>query len=204
MHPHRPILTTCAVALALCLSPAHADEHAATIASADASTADTLLGHQLRRLHASEVVDLHQRYAGQPLLIVNTASHCGYTKQFKGLEALHQRFRERGLKVLGFSSNDFDQEADEEAKAAQVCFVNFGVSFDMYAPIHVRGDAAHPLFRELARQAEAPRWNFHKYVLGRDGRVIASFPSRTEPDAAEVIAAIETALASPAAGSLQR
>lgn len=184
------------VALTLCLPPAFADEGAAP-QNATATAAATLLDHQLRRLHASEVVDLRERYAGQPLLIVNTASHCGYTRQFKGLEALYQRYRERGLKVLGFSSNDFDQEADEEAKAAKVCYENFGVSFDMYAPIHVRGEEAHPLFRELARQSDAPRWNFHKYVLDREGKVIASFPSRTEPDAPPLIAAIEAALALP-------
>ncbi|MBD5802093.1 Hydroperoxy fatty acid reductase gpx1 [Azoarcus sp. Aa7] len=152
------------------------------------------LDHTLRRLHSEEVVNLRQRYGGKPLLIVNTASHCGYTGQFKALEALHRQYKERGLKVVGFASNDFRQEAANEAEAAQVCFVNYGVSFDMFAPIGVSGDGAHAVFRELARQSGAPRWNFHKYVVDRNGKVIASFPSRVEPDSREVREAIERAL----------
>lgn len=162
----------------------------AQLAAADENA---LLGHELRRLHSSEMVNL-ETYAGQPLLIVNTASHCGYTKQFGGLEAVHKKYEERGLKVLGFSSNDFNQEADEE-KAAEVCFVNFGVTFDMFATVPVRGKNAHPLFKELARQSgQAPRWNFHKYVVDRDGRVVAAFPSSVRPDSSGVEAAIERVL----------
>ena len=153
-----------------------------------------LFHHQLRRLHSGETVDLAKQFDGQPVLIVNTASHCGFTGQFKGLEALHQAYKDKGLKVAGFSSDDFQQEADSEAKAAEVCFVNFGVSFDMFAPIHVRGPEAHPLFRELARQSEAPRWNFHKYVIDRNGKVVAAFPSRVAPDAEELRKAIEKVL----------
>jgi len=137
----------------------------------------SLFDHQLRRLHSGETVDLAQRFAGQPVLLVNTASHCGFTSQFKELEAIHQRYKDRGLKVVGFSSNDFDQEAESEEKAAEVCFLNFGVSFG-----------------ELARQAEEPRWNFHKYVIDRNGKVVASFPSRVRPDAQDVIRAIEKVL----------
>mgnify|MGYP001209335409 FL=1 len=159
-----------------------------------ATAAQAMFDHDLRRLHSDEVVRLASRYAGHPVLVVNTASHCGYTGQFKGLEALHQRYKDKGLKVAGFSSDDFKQEADDEAKAAEVCFLNYGVTFDMYAPIHVRGPQAHPLFRELARQSAEPRWNFHKYVIGRDGRVVAAFPSRVEPDAPELREAIEKAL----------
>jgi glutathione peroxidase len=119
---------------------------------------NALLGHELRRLHSPEVVRL-DRYAGQPLLIVNTASHCGFTRQFKGLEAVHQQYADKGLKVLGFSSDDFNQEAKDEAKAAEVCFVNFGVTFDMFATIPVKGEGAHPLFRELARQSSTSTWS---------------------------------------------
>lgn len=135
------VLSACALALAIALgsAPAFAQSAAASIATTDAA-ASGVLDHSFRRLHADEIVNLRARYRGAPLLIVNTASHCGYTRQFKGLEAVYQRYREHGLKVLGFSSNDFDQEADTEAKAAKVCFENFGVSFDMFAPIHVRGD----------------------------------------------------------------
>lgn len=159
-----------------------------------ATAADALLGHEMRRLHSSESVNLEQ-YAGQPLLIVNTASHCGFTRQFEGLEALHKQYAPKGLKVLGFSSDDFKQEAKDEAKAAEVCFVNFGVTFDMFATIPVKGSGAHPLFRELARQSgEQPKWNFHKYVVDRSGRVVAVFPSAVEPDSRELREAIERVL----------
>jgi len=153
-----------------------------------------LYDHDLRRLHSEEVVNLRQRLAGHPLLVVNTASHCGFTGQFKGLEAVYRRYRDGGLRVVGFPSDDFRQEAADEGAAAKVCFVNYGVTFDMFAPIHVRGPDAHPVFRELARQAQAPRWNFHKYVIDRTGRVVATFPSQVEPDSAEVRAAIEGVL----------
>ena len=167
---------------------------AVVVTSLPAAGDDALLGHELRRLHSPETVKL-DRYAGQPLLIVNTASHCGFTRQFEGLETVHKEYAERGLRVLGFSSDDFNQEAKDEAKAAEVCFVNFGVTFDMFATIPVRGEGAHPLFRELARQSgEPPQWNFHKYVVDRSGRVVAAFPSRVEPGAQELRVAIEGVL----------
>ncbi|MCV2217883.1 glutathione peroxidase [Thauera sp. Sel9] len=173
--------------------------HAPALAQAPAAVQQTpsqapLFDHQLRRLHSEETVDLAQRFGGQPVLVVNTASHCGFTGQFEGLEALHQQYKDKGLKLAGFSSDDFKQEAKDEAEAAEVCFVNFGVSFDMFAPIHVRGPNAHPLFREIARQSEAPRWNFHKYLIDRNGKVVAAFPSRVTPDAPELRKAIEKVL----------
>jgi len=153
-----------------------------------------LLDQQMRPLGKQETVNLCERYAGHPLLIVNTASHCGFTAQFKGLEALYQQYRERGLRVAGFSSDDFRQEADSEAEAAKVCYVNYGVTFDMYASVHVRGDEAAPLFRDLARQSEAPRWNFYKYLVDREGKVVASFSSMTGPDDGKLREAIEKTL----------
>ncbi len=156
---------------------------------------DALLGYQMKRLHSSEVVDLQVPYRGRPLLFINTASHCGFTPQFEGLEALHQRYREQGLMVAGFPSDSFRQEADDEAETAEVCFRNFGVTFDMYTPIPVTGDAAHPLFKELARQSQAPRWNFYKYLIDRDGNVVAVFPNTTRPDDPALISAIEELLA---------
>ena len=118
-----------------------------------------LLDQQMRPLGKQEAVSLCERYAGQPLLIVNTASHCGYTRQFKGLEALNQEFRARGLRVAGFSSDDFRQEAADEAEAAKVCYVNYGVTFDMYAQGHVRGEGAPPPSREPRRQRGGPGGN---------------------------------------------
>lgn len=178
----KSILSACLLVSALAGS--------ASVAAADPA----LLDYEMRRLHSDEVVNLAERYGGAPLLIINTASHCGFTRQFEGLEAVHKQYADRGLKVLGFSSDDFNQEAGNEADAADVCFVNYGVTFDMYAQIHVRGESAHPLFRELANQSTAPRWNFHKYVVDRDGRVVAHFPSRTEPDEASLHEAIESVL----------
>jgi len=163
-------------------------------AAARADDCPELLRHQMRRLNAETSVDLCQRYRGKPLLIVNTASHCGFTPQFKELEALHQRYKEQGLAVLGFPSDDFRQEARDEASTAEVCYINYGVSFDMFAPIGVRGDGAHPLFRALAAQAEAPRWNFHKFVVDRHGQVVAAFPSKVKPSDPALVEAVETAL----------
>lgn len=185
--------------LVLLASPATAVSTAAVSTGASSATASTngearLLDHELRRLHSSEVVDLQERLGGAPLLLVNTASRCGFTGQFEGLEALHQRYHERGLRVAGFSSNDFNQEIDEEG-AAEVCFVNFGVTFDMFAPIAVRGPEAHPLFAELARQSEAPRWNFTKYLVNADGEVVAHFGPSVRPDSRQMRRAVEALLA---------
>lgn len=152
------------------------------------------LDHELRKLHSSDVVNLCEVSAGKPLLIVNTASHCGYTPQFKGLEALFQKYRGEGLTVVGFASDDFRQEAKDEEKAAEVCYVNYGVTFTMLAPTHVRGDEANPVFVELARQSEAPGWNFNKYLVDAEGVVVAHFGSSVAPDSPELQQAIEGVL----------
>lgn len=165
------------------------------ILSTNAAAAPCLNGmdHDYRRLASQAEENLCHTYGGQVILVVNTASRCGFTGQFEGLEALHQRYGDRGLKVAGFSSNDFNQEIDEEG-AAEVCFVNFGVTFDMFAPIPVRGDEAHPLFAELARQSEAPRWNFTKYLVDESGRVVAHYPSSVRPESPAMREAIEALL----------
>ena len=164
-------------------------------ASASEPNTDALYHHQLKRLHSAEVVDLRERFAGKPMLVINTASFCGFTGQFEGLEALHQRYKDQGLMVVGFPSDDFNQEAKNEEKSAEVCFVNFGVTFDMFSPIHVKDDNAHPIFREIARQSDTPpRWNFYKYVIDRDGKVTAAFSSMTSPDSRKLRKAIEAVL----------
>ncbi len=141
-----------------------------------------LLDHEMRRLHSGESVDLCATFGGKPLLIVNTASHCGFTPQFESLEAIHQRYRGQGIGFLGVASDSFNQEAATEAEAADVCFINYGVSFTMAAPVPVTGADAHPLFRELAAQSRPPKWNFNKYVVDREGRVAGVFGSSTRPD----------------------
>lgn len=152
---------------------------------------------QLQQLRSKDSINLCQRFAGKALVVVNTASHYGFTPQFKGLEALYQRYKGQGLEVLGVPSDDFRQEADNSEETAQVCYINYGVTFAMSEPQPVSGDAAVPLFRELAAQSSAPRWNFYKYVVGRDGQVVASFSSLTKPDDEDLIAAVEKALAQP-------
>jgi glutathione peroxidase len=156
-----------------------------------------LLQGSLPKLRAKESIDLCQRFAGKPLVVVNTASFCGFAPQFKGLEALNQRFKGQGLEVIGVPSNDFKQESKDGAETAKVCYVNYGVTFTVTEPQKVRGDDATHLFKVLASQASAPKWNFYKYVVDRQGKVIASFSSLTKPDDPEFIAAVEKALASP-------
>ena len=156
-----------------------------------------LLQGELPRLRAKDSIDLCQQFAGKPLLVVNTASYCGFAPQFKGLEALYQTYRAQGLQVLGVPSNDFSQEADASAETAKVCYVNYGVTFAMSEPQVVTGDQAIPLFKQLATQSSAPRWNFYKYVVDRQGRVIASFFILTQPDDPALIKALEQAIASP-------
>ncbi|NLJ93106.1 MAG: glutathione peroxidase, partial [Aeromonadales bacterium] len=107
-----------------------------------------LFDHQLPRLHSSDTLDMSQ-FKGHPMLVVNTASYCGFTGQFEGLEALHQQYKDQDLHLVGFPSHDFSQEADDEAETAKMCFVNFGVTFDMSQPIAVRGADAHPIFKEI-------------------------------------------------------
>jgi glutathione peroxidase len=162
--------------------------------SALASCPD-VLNHEMRKLRSKETVQLCEAYEGKPVLIINTASHCGFTPQFKGLEALYQEYRDQGLVVAGFPSDSFNQEADSEEKTAEMCYVNYGVTFDMYSEIAVKGDDAHPLFVELAEAQGAPRWNFTKYLVDANGDVVAKWGSRTSPEDPELRKAIETALA---------
>jgi glutathione peroxidase len=161
---------------------------------AAASCPEYLQG-EYRKLHSNETINLCQLVENKTVLVMNTASHCGFTSQFKGLEALHQRYKDKGLVMLGFASDDFKQEDDDEAKAAGICFLNYGVTFTMLAPTHVRGAEANNLFQYLNREAGAPKWNFNKYLLGKDGKVIQHFGSMTTPDADSLKKAIDAALA---------
>lgn len=146
------------------------------------------------KLHSGESVDLCE-FAGKPLLIVNTASHCGYTGQFEGLEKLHQRYQDQGLVVLGFPSNDFRQEASDEAETAEVCYINYGVTFTMLGPSAVARGDLNPVFSELRNQnAGLPRWNFYKYLVNREGELVASFGSRTRPESQAMQEALEKLL----------
>lgn len=149
---------------------------------------------EYRKLHSSDTVDLCELAEGKPMLVINTASHCGFTKQFEGLESVHQKYREQGLVVVGFASDDFNQEAKDEEKAAEICFVNFGVTFTMLAPTHVKGENANALFKSLAAQSGEPKWNFNKYLLDKNGKLAEHFGSTDAPDSKKVNKAIEAVL----------
>ena len=168
------------------------------MASAAVSAGD-LLERSFRPLTGKQPVDLAQAYGGQVLLIVNTASKCGLAPQFEGLEALHARYRDRGLVVLGFPSNDFAQETGSNTEIAQFCENTFGVRFPMFAKSHVKGGEALPLYRQLAAASagQTPRWNFHKYLVSRSGKVVGSYGSSVEPHSKALIQAIEQQLAAP-------
>ena len=154
-----------------------------------------LLQHSFNRLQDDKPQPLCQ-YAGKVLLVVNTASYCGFTPQYEGLEALHARFAARGLVVMGFPSNDFAQESGSNAQIAELCFNTYGVKFPMFTPTKVSGAQANPLFAALAQATgKAPAWNFHKYLVDRQGKPVASFASNVKPGDPALVAAIEKALA---------
>lgn len=138
-----------------------------------------------------------KKYAGQVTLVVNVASQCGYTPQYKGLEALHKRLAGRGFAVLGFPSNDFGaQEPGSPAEIQSFCQRNYGVTFPLFAKQVTRaGTEQSPIYAWLGRSGHLPNWNFCKYVIGKDGQVAAYFPSKVAPEADELQAAIEAALA---------
>ena len=140
-------------------------------------------------------------FKGKVLLVVNTASQCGFTPQYAGLEALHKKYAKRGFAVLGFPSNQFgQQEPGPESEIAEFCERNFGVTFPMFSKIDVNGDAAHPLFKYLTSTkkgllgSEAIKWNFTKFLVGKDGTVIERYAPTTKPE--DIGADIEKALAS--------
>lgn len=162
--------------------------------SLKAVTCPDYLNMDVKLLHSSKTINICEAYAEKPLLIVNTASYCGFTRQFKGLETLHQEFKDKGLVVLGFPSDSFRQEAANEKQTAEVCYINYGVTFTMLATTPVLGETAHPIFKELAAQSGQPGWNFNKYLVGKDGRVIEHFGSRVRPDSVQIIEKVKAAL----------
>ena len=159
--------------------------------------ADDLLDHSFRQLAGKDQVNLEETYGGKVLLIVNTASKCGNTPQYEGLEALYDEYADEGLAVLGFPSNDFlGQEPGTEEQIKEFCRNTYSIQFPMFEKTTVRGDDAHPFYQRLTQiSGEAPTWNFHKYLIGRDGKLIASFNARTQPDSEKLVTAIKAALA---------
>jgi glutathione peroxidase len=157
----------------------------------------SVLQHVHLRLQDEKPQDLCQ-YTGQVVVVVNTASYCGFTPQYKGLEELYTRYKSRGLVVLGFPSNDFSQEPDSNQKIADFCENTFGVKFPMMAKTSVRGPQAAALFQQLAQRTDtAPKWNFYKYVISRDGRKITAFNSMTAPTDPAFLSEVERQLQQP-------
>jgi glutathione peroxidase len=145
-----------------------------------------LLDHKFKDVMGREV-DLCQ-YADRPVLVVNTASRCGYTPQFSKLQALYDQYKDKGLVVIGFPSNDFRQELASNKEVGEFCQANYGVKFPMIEMSSVKGASANPLFKDLAKATGTePGWNFHKYLIGPGGKDVYSFATRVEPDASEVM-----------------
>jgi glutathione peroxidase len=150
---------------------------------AAAEPCSELLSYTMTKLRSSEQIDFCQAFQGKVILAVNTASNCGYTPQFKGLETLYQKYKDKGLVVVGFPSNDFNQEFAEAEKIANVCYLNYGVTFPMLEKSQVKGAAANGFFQKLIKATdEAPAWNFHKYLIDRSGTSVSAFPSNVTPE----------------------
>ena len=154
-----------------------------------------VLRHTFPRLQDDAPQNLCQ-YAGKVILVVNTASYCGFTKQYEGLEALYVRYQDKGLVVLGFPSNDFgEQEPGSAKEIADFCYNTYGVKFPMMAKSVVSGPKRTAFYTALATATKAaPTWNFHKYLIDRQGQVLAHYPSKVTPGSAELVGAIEKAL----------
>ena len=163
--------------------------------SATPVTCPPLLQHQFLRLQDETPQNLCQ-YEGKVLLVVNTASYCGFTSQYEGLEALYAKYQSRGLVVLGFPSNDFGKQEPGNAKqVADFCFNTYGVKFPMFAKTVVSGAGKNEFFKSLEKATgQEPRWNFHKYLIDRNGKVIDHYYSMTEPQSTKIVKAIEKAL----------
>ena len=164
--------------------------------SADSSECPPLLQYSGAPLLGGGPVNFCETYRGKVILAVNTASQCGYTPQFKGLESLYQEFKSKGFVVLGFPSNDFKQEHEDPGQTAKVSFNDYGVTFPLFASSAVSGARANGFFKALEQASgKAPQWNFQKYLIDRKGKVVTVFPAQVAPDDLLLRGAIEAALA---------
>jgi glutathione peroxidase len=163
---------------------------------ADVEVCPAVLNYTFNSLQSGKTESLCQ-FRGKVLLIVNTASYCGYTHQFEGLEALYRKYKSSGLVVLGFPSNDFGgQEPGSNKEIAEFCRLTYGVEFPMFEKSSVKSVKTNPLFAELvARTGQAPQWNFHKYLVDREGKRVTSFGTRVEPDSRDLVTSLEKLLA---------
>lgn len=159
-----------------------------------AEACPALLQHEFKRLPTGKTDNLC-KYKGKVILVVNTASRCGFTPQFDGLQKIYAEYKARGFVVLGFPSNDFNQELAEGQKIADFCRLNYGVDFPMFEKTSVKGAGANPFYQALAKSSGSePMWNFHKYLITRDGKTVVPMHSRIEPESREMRAKIEAML----------
>ena len=146
-----------------------------------------LLNYSAQKLRSKQTIDFCSQFAGKTLLVVNTASKCGFTPQFKQLEALYKKYKAQGLEIVGFPSDNFFQEHDDAEKTAEVCYLNYGVTFTMLETSEVRGGDANAFYKKLIKAADtSPKWNFYKYLIDKNGKFVEVYSSRTEPLASEL------------------
>ena len=157
-----------------------------------------VLEHTMKRLDGRE--EALETYKGKVVLVVNVASKCGLTPQYKGLQSLYEQYEGQGLEILGFPANDFmGQEPGSDTEISEFCEINYGVTFPLFSKITVKGEEMHPLYQELTTMPEPiggdVLWNFQKYLLNRDGQVVAKFGPKTQPQDPELVAQVESLLA---------
>jgi len=186
MNPKSMFLLILIPAIVAIMTPA------VSMAASEAECPETL-NFTKRTLAGKKDVNLCKEYLGKVVVVVNTASKCGYTYQYEGLEALYRKYKDKGLVVVGFPSNDFGgQEPGTEKQIQDFCRLTYGVEFPMFEKTHVSRYNAGPIYKTLAKiSGEYPQWNFHKYVLDRNGKLVASFNSKVEPQARKMITTIE-------------
>ena len=190
---HAILAVACFTGTALAQSPVIATPQSPATAAAG-TACPPLLQHNFLRLQDEKPQALCQ-YSGKVLLVVNTASFCGFTSQYQGLEALHAKYKDRGLVVLGFPSNDFSQETGSNKEIADFCENTFNVKFPMFVKSSVSGRTADPLFKQLASATgTTPRWNFYKYLISRDGLKVSAFNSSVDPANPRFLKDLETLL----------
>lgn len=203
-HPcgHMRTLHVLTVATALLVTPALAGDTttkpSTPAKSQPPSEKKSMSLHDLSANRLDGKAEKLSDFQGKVLVVVNTASECGYTPQYAGLEKLYQDYKDKGVVVLGFPSNDFGgQEPGSSEEIKKFCELRFKVTFPMFEKVKTKGDGQSPVYAFLAKDHDAPKWNFHKYVVGKDGQVKAGFPSKVTPESDELRKAVDAALAQP-------